>query len=324
MFLSCGDALFDLFVQPSAAPGSLALNGQVGGSTLNVALGLARLGQGSAYLCKNSADSLGERIVQFLEGNAVSTDWILRTSRNSTLAMVETNASGSPDYTFYTENTADLSITEDDLPTSLPDDIGVVHVGSYSSCTDPTGASLLAFVEREQATRLITFDPNIRASIQPDLDVWRDRFSQYAATAGFIKASDEDIEILFGAGTSFERFASDTLALGPALVVVTSGEGGATVYSRDGASASARGVKVDVVDTVGAGDTFQASSLHWLASNGIIADGEIDLSAVDAVDGGLQALVDFATTAAALTCSRRGADLPTLAELDAFRQVATR
>ena len=83
-------------------------------------------------------------------------------------------------------------------------------------------------------------------------------------------------------------------------------------------------MKVDVVDTVGAGDTFQAASLHWLSSHGTIAGGTIDLAAVVSVDGGLQALVDFATTAAALTCSRRGADLPTLADLDAFRQLAGR
>ena len=170
MFLCCGDALFDLFVQPSAAPGSLALNGQVGGSTLNVALGLARLGQGSAYLCKNSADSLGERITQFLEINAVSTNWVIPTSRNSTLAMVETSESGSPHYTFYTENTADLSITEGDLPASLPDGVGVIHVGSYSSCTDPTGASLLAFVEREPG-----FPPHLLRSQRARIDPARPR-----------------------------------------------------------------------------------------------------------------------------------------------------
>lgn len=318
MFLCCGDALFDLFVQPAASPGSLELKGHVGGSTLNVSLGLARLGQSSGYLFKNSADALGDRIVRFLEANGVSTKYVMRTSRNSTLAIVETRDAGIPEYTFYTENTADVSIRQSELPAALPDDIDVIHVGSYSTCADPTGAALLTLVQREQRQRLISYDPNVRASIQPDLDIWRERFNAYASAAGFIKASDEDIASLFGDGTSFDNFASDTLALGPSLVVVTSGPSGATVYASNGEQARAHGVAVNVVDTVGAGDTFQASSLHWLHSKGLIVDGGIDLDKLSSSDASLQELVEFATSAAALTCTRNGADLPTLSDVERF------
>ncbi len=324
MFLCCGDALFDLFVQPAVSSGSLELKGHVGGSTLNVALGLSRLGQSSSYLFKNSADALGDRIVHFLESNGVSTEHVLRTSRNSTLAIVETHDAGIPEYTFYTENTADVSIRESELPAALPEAVGVIHVGSYSTCADPTGAALLAFVQREQAQRVISYDPNVRASIQPDLDIWRERFNAYASNADFIKASDEDIATLFGDGTSFDNFASDTLALGASLVVVTSGPSGATVYAHSGEQARAHGVAVKVVDTVGAGDTFQASSLHWLQSHGLIGDGTIDLAKLAASDATLQDLVEFATAAAALTCTRNGADLPTLGDVEAFRESSRR
>lgn len=324
MFLCCGDALFDLFVQPAASAGSLELKGHVGGSTLNVALGLSRLGQSSAYLCKNSDDALGDRIVHFLQSNGVNVDYVLRASQNSTLAIVETSEQGVPAYTFYTENTADVSIRQTELPAGLPDAIQVIHVGSYSTCADPTGAALLDLVQREQQQRLISYDPNVRASIQPDLDIWRERFRAFAATAGFIKASDEDIATLYGENTSFDSFASDTLALGPSLVVVTAGSRGATIYAANGEQAHAPGVNVNVVDTVGAGDTFQAASLHWLNQHGLIVDGGIDPTALSGGDGGLTELVGFAASAAALTCTRAGADLPTLQDLERFRADATR
>ena len=313
MFLSCGDALFDLFAEDGDTVGGIRLGGHVGGSPLNVAIGLARLGNEAAYLCKNSTDTFGARIARYLEANAVSRELLLETSRNSTLAIVETDERGVASYVFYTDGTADLSMTEDELPDALPEGTAVVHVGSYSTGVDPTASTLLALVRRERARRVVSYDPNIRLSIEPDIDVWRERFAGFAAAAHVVKASDEDIGSLFGEGCTPERFASDTLALGPALVAVTRGDEGAHVFTAGGDRADIEGVKVEVRDTVGAGDTFQAALLHRLGADGAIADGALSTDGLD-----LASIARFAASAAAITCTRSGADLPRLAEVEAF------
>ena len=313
MFLSCGDALFDLFAADGDTVGDIRLGGHVGGSPLNVAVGLARLGNAAAYLCKNSTDTFGARIARYLEANAVTRELIVESPRNSTLAIVETDASGAASYVFYTDGTADLSLSEAELPATLAEDIGVVHVGSYSTGVDPTASALLALVRRERAARVISYDPNIRLSIEPDLDIWRERFGGFAAAADVVKASDEDITALFGTSCTAERFAAEAFALGATLVAITRGGDGGELHTADGRSARIDGIEVTVRDTVGAGDTFQAAMLHRLGTDGAIAEGTLSTEALD-----LDALATFAASAAALTCTRSGADLPTLAELEDF------
>ncbi len=309
-FLCCGDALFDLFAEPSESIGAISLNGHVGGSPLNVAVGLARLGNQSGYLYKNSNDLFGKRIAAYLAANGVLPDWRLPSTLNSTLAIVTTDSRGSPSYAFYTENTADLSISLSELPVALPDSIEVVHVGSYSTAVDPTAAALLELVRREKSRRVISYDPNIRLAIEPDIDVWKERFSALLACADFVKASDEDIQALFGSSCSSDTFAADAISAGASLVIVTRGGDGAEAYSSDGRQVSTGGVNVDIVDTVGAGDTFQAATLHWLYTNQLIQAGQIKIEDVH-----LPELLEFAAFAAGVTCSRKGADLPTLEDL---------
>ena len=316
MFMSCGDALVDLFSQPSgsassASPGDVALAGHVGGSPLNVAVGLARLGNSAAYLCKNSSDFMGQKIAQYLQANGVDTRWVVPTSLNSTLAMVQTNEDGSANYAFYTEKTADVSLRIEELPDTLPNELSVLNFASYSTAVESTRSALIALAEREQGRRVIAYDPNLRPSIEPDMDIWRESYAQFSASASFIKASDEDIRTLMGEGTSLENFATDAIAKGAQIVVVTEGAAGATVYSQGGGRAKSAPVEIEVADTVGAGDTFQCSSLHYLNANKHIVDNTLNAADVD-----LQALVDFAATAAAITCSRRGADLPSLADVE--------
>ncbi len=315
MFMSCGDALVDLFSQTSTtekrSPGDVALSGHVGGSPLNVAVGLSRLGNNAAYLCKNSSDFMGQRIAGYLKANRVDTRWVVPTDLNSTLAMVQTNADGSANYAFYTDNTADVSLHINELPEALPDELSVLNFASYSTVVEPTCSALLALAAREKDKRVIAYDPNLRPSIEPDMDIWRDSFRQFGACASFLKASDEDIRALLGDSVSLENFAIDAISQGAQIVVVTEGSEGATVYSSDGRRARSAHISIQVMDTVGAGDTFQSSSLHYLQANGHLKGNVLDGAGVD-----LQALVDFAATAAAITCSRRGADLPNLTDVN--------
>lgn len=317
VFICCGDALVDLFGQPAAFAGSVNLQGHVGGSPLNVAVGLARLGNDTAYLCKNSTDFIGQRITEYLKSNSVKTDWIVPSDLNSTLAMIQTNDDGSANYAFYTDNTADLSMQIDELPAQLSDALQVLHFGSYSTAVDPTSSSLLALATRESSQRLVSYDPNIRPTIEPDAAVWREKFAGFSKVADFVKASDEDIELLFGSGKTFDSFAADILAVGASLVAVTEGSKGATLYATNGDQVRSKPISVSVKDTVGAGDTYQAACLHWIHANGCVISGNLNMQGV-----ALQELADFAATAAAITCTRNGADMPTLSDVQAALSVS--
>ena len=313
MYLCCGDALFDLFfaaADTSVSSGSVSLAGNVGGSPMNVASGLARLGHQSSYFTKLSSDPFGQRMRQYLEDNSINTGLCIDSPLNTTLAIVETKEDGSASYVFYTDNTADVSIHAAELPDSLPDQVEVLHFGSYSTAVEPTGQSLLQLAEREKGRRLISYDPNLRPTIEPDIEKWREVVAGFSRQADLIKASDEDIQTLLGPNAE-DKFVADCFNAGAQLVFITRGADGASGYRPDGQSVNISGVSAQVVDTVGAGDTFQACLLHWLKAEGHLEGsqsritGEVDL----------EACMALAARAAAITCTRAGADLPTLAEI---------
>ncbi len=312
MFLCCGDALFDMFeagTSETAKPGSVSLLGHVGGSPMNVGIGLARLGHHSRYFTKLSSDLFGQRMRAYLDVNKLDRALSIDTDLNTTLAIVETGSDGSASYVFYTDNTADVSIAAAELPASLPQDIRLLHFGSYSTAVEPTAGSLAQLARTESANRIISYDPNLRPTIEPDIDKWRETFDAYASNANVIKASDEDIATLLGKNSE-ERFVADCFGHGVELCFITRGPDGASGFLPDGSSFQVAGVSVDVVDTVGAGDTFQATLLHWLAVHGHLNGSSKLEGAVD-----VAACMKYAIDAAAITCTRNGADLPFIHEL---------
>ena len=310
MFLVCGEALWDLFAVEGG--GGLSFDARVGGSPFNVAVGLARLGQGAGLFTGLSTDRLGERLLAALEAEGVATSALVRRENPSTISLVDLGADGSPRYAFYGEGAADRSVITDDLPALGPETWGL-HAGSYSLAVEPVGATLLALFERERGRRLLTLDPNVRLTIQPDLAIWLDRLEKFLACADVVKVSEEDLGLLHP-GRALEDVAQDWLAKGPALVVITRGAEGAVAFGPAG-RIETPGRRVEVVDTVGAGDTFQAALIAGLSERGATAR-----AAVEALDRQeISALLAFAVQAAAITCSRRGADLPRRAELSSPR-----
>ncbi len=305
MFLSCGDCLFDLFAHKDEDVATIGLSGRIGGSPLNVSLGLARLGHRSAYFTKMSGDLFGERIRAFMERERIDQRFLIPTDRQTTLAMVSLGPDGSATYAFYIEGTADRSIEPEEVPQSLPAEVELVHVASYSTVTEPTASALVRLVRQEAPNRFISYDPNIRASIEPDLDIWRAKVAELVPLAGLVKASEEDIAQLYP-GRAVDSVVAEWVSAGAEVAVVTLGEHGAIAATSRGASAKVAGRQVSVVDTVGAGDTFQAALLAGLKERGALSRGAIaGFSPAD-----LEGLVDFAVRAAAVTCTRKGADLP--------------
>lgn len=307
MFVVCGEALFDLFATEGA--GGLAFDARIGGSPFNVAVGLSRLGQPAALLTGLSTDTLGRRLLAALEAEGVATGYIQRMPNPTTLSVVDLGPDGSPAYAFYGAGAADRSL---EAAPPLAEDATGLHFGSYALVVEPVGAALLALARREARRRLITLDPNVRPTVEPDLALWRARVADFAAAADLIKVSEEDLEILYP-GRAAAAIAADWRAAGAAIVVVTRGERGAVAHGAFGV-VETPGVAVDVADAVGAGDTFQAALISALAETG-----HASRAALEAMDAAAVARVlGFAARAAAITCGRRGADLPRRSELPAL------
>lgn len=308
MYVVCGEALFDVFAGEERADGSLALDARAGGSPFNVAIGLARLGSPVGFLAGLSRDPLGERLATRLAAEGVDTRYLVRSDRLTTLSLVGKTAEGTPAYTFYGIGAADRSLTAADLP-YLPHDVTGLHLGSYSIVAQPTADALAALAEREAGRRLISLDPNVRPTVEPDMRTWRRRIEVLARTATLIKVSSEDLELLWP-GKSTDEVAARWLADGVSLVVVTQGENGAAAHTRHHSVASSA-IQTKVVDTVGAGDSFQAALLHALASMNLVSKAE--LAGIGRAE--MTSLLAYSNRAAAIACSRRGADLPRAAEL---------
>lgn len=306
MILVCGEALFDLFADETN--GELKLDARIGGSPFNVAVGLARLATPVAFFGALSSDLFGQRLRKALEAEGVDLSFALTTDALTTLSVVGLDATGSPAYGFYGTNAADRQVEPNDLP-DLPDSIDTIQIGSYAALVQPVGDSLLALARREHGERMIAYDPNVRPGVVGDLAAWRTRFAELLPHVDLLKISQEDLDLLFP-DSDPQALARDWLERGPALVVVTRGGDGATAFSTRH-RVDIPGERVAVVDTVGAGDTFQTALLARLGDmNARNRTSLEDLARDDMLD-----LLRFATHAAALTCSRRGADLPNRAEL---------
>lgn len=308
MFLVCGEALFDFFLESEAGPAAASYAARAGGSPFNVAIGLSRLGQASGLLTGLSSDLLGQRLRQVLADEGVSTAYAIPTDRPTTLSLVGLDTAGVPAYQFYDNGSADTGVEEADLP-ELGAEVTGLHFGSYSLAAAPV-ADAFAALARGKGGRFMTLDPNVRPTVEPDMEVWRARLAVLMPLADVVKISAEDLELLWPR-RSHEGFAQDLVSQGVRMVVVTDGGEAAHGWTLSGLHASATPPKVTVIDTVGAGDTFQAALIARL-----LRDSGGPAAALDGLDQpGLAALLAHAARAAAITCSRRGADLPRANEL---------
>lgn len=308
MFVVCGEALFDLFPEETGDESRLLFDARIGGSPFNVAVGIARMGRRSALLTGLSTDFLGEKLASALRREGVATDFLIRKSAPTTLSLVGLGADGSPQYVFYGDGAADRLVESSELP-PFPDTVTGIHFGSYSIAVPPVADALSDLARREKGRRLISLDPNVRLNIMPDAAAWRRRVETLVAQADLLKISLEDVEALYP-GEAPEGLVARWLGAGVGLVVVTRGSGGIMGVT-SGLAVELPAAPVEVVDTVGAGDTFQAALLAALDELGLV-----NRAALNAIDRDtLRRILGFAARAAVITCTRRGADLPRRAEL---------
>ena len=308
MFVVSGEALMDVFGGADSAQG-IALDARIGGSPLNVAIGIARLAQQVAFFGALSSGFLGQRLMRALRDEGIGIEAVVRVDAPTTLGLVGLDENGVASYAFYGHGGADRLLPMEALA-RVPAAARAFHFGSYAMVVEPVASTQRALVEREHARSLIAYDPNIRLNVEPDLQRWHAALQWMLPRTHLLKLSAEDLELLFP-GALPEALAREWLARGVACVVVTQGSGGASAW-RAGEHWQVAPVPVQVVDTVGAGDTFQAALLVGLAERGVHS-GELLRRMPGAA---LQQTLAFAAHAAAITCSRRGADLPRRDELD--------
>lgn len=299
MIVVAGEALIDLV---PGAPGALAdLSPRLGGGPYNTAVALGRLGSPAAFCSRVSTDAFGEALLDGLRSAGVDVSSVQRGAEPTTLAVATVGEDGSAAYAFYVEGTADRLFT---APARLPEGTRAVSFGTCSLVLEP-GASAYEELMRAAAGKGVftALDPNIRAGLIPDADAYRARFRSWLPHTGLLKLSAEDADWLGGS-------PKEWLAAGPAAVVLTRGGEGLTVLTRDGEYA-VPGVPVEVVDTIGAGDTVNAALLHRLAAHDALS-----VPAASALDGSAwHDILGFAAKAAAITCSRPGAQPPFASEI---------
>ena len=304
MFVVVGEALIDLVGQR----GGRTLAAHPGGSPANVALGLARLGVPVTLKTRLGRDAFGEMISAHLEASGVLVDGGPEGGVSTSLAIA-TLAAGIASY--------DFRIDWDVGPLApLPIEARCLHTGSLATVLPPGEASVVDLVEREHKRGRVTvsYDPNVRPALLGDAAQARPDIERLVALSDVVKVSDEDLRWLYP-NRRDEDVAQAWLASGPALVVVT--RGGAGVYAVSaGLELHRQAVPIDLVDTVGAGDSFTSGLLDGLHRADLVSGARRDaLAAID--EATLGSVLDAAALIAAITCSRPGADPPTRAEVDA-------
>jgi fructokinase len=302
MLLSCGDALVD-FLPVKAVDGRDAAVPVAGGSCLNIAVGMARLSAPAGFVGGISTDLFGRIIADHALTSQVDLRYAVRSDHQTTLAFVRTVA-GEPQYAFYDEATASRNWTY--RPGSIRfDETEAIHVGSTTIANDKGAAQALAMIEDAAGSTTISFDPNCRPNLVKHKASYVDQMDVFAAAADIVRMSDVDFEFLYG-GSDYGEKAKSLVAAGASLVVVTRGIKGAQAWHRKAGLVEVQAPTIGVVDTIGAGDSFQAALLFALRAIGRIKTGP--LAQLDADE--LRRTLSFAATCAAFTCGRAGADPP--------------
>jgi fructokinase len=336
MIICCGEALIDMVRWQPEGSLNEAFLPLPGGSPCNTAIAIGRLGVPVKFLGRFSRDFFGEILMKRLAENNVGDDLIVRTDQNTTLAFVRLEKGQEPQYVFYTEGTADRSFSGTDLEEkipggTLPEDTRCILFGSIAMTMEPVASTIESLILREHsrgdgvpgagiAVPVISFDPNIRPFMIGDQKAYVKRFEKWLGAVTVAKISEADFDFIYPDLVSQKdglvKCLEKILALGPRLAVTTLGPRGALALLRkDGGGmlrVSAPVVDLPVMDTIGAGDTFHGAFLSWLELKGRMSPAAI----ATLTEAELYEALCFANKAASLVCARRGAEPPTLREVE--------
>ena len=302
MILSCGDALID-FVPVAAADGGEAVRPMVGGSCLNVAVGLARLGVPTGFVGGISNDLFGSMIAEHALTSSVDLRFATRSDYQTTLAFVRMIA-GESQYAFYDTQTASREWTYRQGMIDFGN-VDAVHIGSTTLVNEDGAAQIAAMIAEAKLSTTISFDPNCRPNLVKDKTTYLELMNAFADSADVIRMSDVDFNYLYETETYAVR-AESLLAGSCSLFVITCGMEGVQAWHGKSGLIRVGAPAIKVVDTIGAGDSFQAALLFALHKQKRLGRARLKETGVDE----LRRALLFACNCAALTCTRMGADPP--------------
>jgi fructokinase len=302
MIVVGGESLIDLIVYPGGRLAAIS-----GGGPFNTARTIGRLGGSSTYLGRLSTDRFGRALLDRLVVDGVDCRLVQSTDQPTTLAVAELDDFGAATYHFYLEGTSAPGLSFDGLaPGPLPTGARALHVGTLGLVLEPMGTTLESLVHAASDDVVVMVDPNCRPSATPDPVALRARVQRLAGRADVIKVSHDDLAFLYP-GTGGDAAARALLEVGPSAVLVTDGGRAVHIVVRGGAT-ELPVPRVEVVDTVGAGDAFGGAFLSSWIERGL---GRGELADTDR----LRPSVEFAIRVASETCRRAGAEPPTAAEM---------
>ena len=308
MILCCGESLIDMIPEQNIE-GNSGFVPHAGGAIFNTAIGIGRLECPVGLMSGISTDIFGQRLITELTESNVDTSNVILSDRPTTLAFVQLN-DGQATYLFYDENSAGRMIEVEDMPNQL-EAVTAFLFGGISLHGDPGAEAYVQFAETHAEGSVVMVDPNIRPSFISNEILFRNRIERMLRLADIVKVSDEDLNWLFPESGSLEKKISHLQKLGPTIVVLTRGSSSVQAWKPDGNPIFVESLKVDVVDTVGAGDSFNAGFLTSLAKAGLLNKAAIKLIA----ESDIVSALDFGVHAAAITVGRPGANLPWRGEL---------
>lgn len=308
MILCCGEALIDM-IPARTEVGRDGFVPYSGGAVFNTAIALGRLGAQTGMLTGLSTDMFGQQLVADLKASHVDTSHIVFSDRPTTLAFVKLTG-GHATYSFSDENSAGRMLTPDDMPT-LTREVPALFFGGISLACEPCADAYAALLEREGKGRTVMLDPNIRPGFIRDIERFRTRLDHMVSRADIVKVSDEDLNWIIPDLLSLQDKVRAVMAKGPSVVILTRGGEGATGFLSDGSEVHSPALRVEIADTVGAGDTFNAGVLARLSELGMLRRESLQTLESETLR---DALV-FGARVAAITVSRAGANPPWADEL---------
>ena len=294
----CGEVLIDLIPDGSGERIS-----HVGGGPANTAKALARLGHQVYFIDGISSDKYGQMSRQELLDDEVKLDLALNSDKPTCLAIVSLDENGGASYEFEIDGTATFDFSASWLPDPSRFKPSVLHIGTLVTVIQPGADVLYDWAMQVAEFAPIVFDPNVRSVVMNDKDKYLAAVERWVAISSVVKVSDDDMAWLYP-GQQYADVAKRWINDGAALVVVTRGAEGLVGFTADG-SVEVPGVKVDVADTVGAGDTVGA----------IVVEAMIEKGILNLTGDALKAVLNRAAIAAGITCSRKGAQPPYKHEL---------
>ncbi len=318
MIVVIGEALIDLIEDKS---GNGAYQAVVGGANANVAIALARAGVKQQLLARISNDSFGQKIRKRLVDNKVGLDYAISAKEPTSVAIASIGQSGGASYAFYVENTADWGWTPEELPSiETLKNLGAtaLQFGCLTMAMPPGNAVIEAWAKKFYDNNLLTLshDVNVRPALGFDAEQERIRVEKVNSFSHLIKASDDDINWLYGLaeGSNVDEIAWGWIGESSKIVFVTRGGDGATIYRRGGVKLDVASRKVQIQDSVGAGDTFCANTLAQLEKLGSLGENAYEKLAA-LTDAQLVEIAKVSAIAASMACEKTGAEPPTASEL---------